>query len=183
MRQHLINRYKFLLPLFFHQATIDFYSNARSIYRINKKIAKKIKKFYDLDFLDKQQIVISSKFNTFTLGLKKLHDFTISKDLSNIFDGNNHYYFYGIKVVDYPFILERWIRMKTLDDIYFLILYYTKLRLNKRFYDINKNFIIEIKKKWKLKIKKLSKKKIKKLEKLTNYNYNFIYYLFDNNKY
>ena len=180
MRKHLINRFNFIFPIFFHQSSIDFYSNARSIYRINKKIAKKLKKINDLDFFDKQDKVISSNFNTFILGLKKCDKITFTKKLDYIFDGNNHYYFYGIKVVNYQFILNKWIKMETFDDIYYIILYYTKLRLNKLFYHINKDFIRKIKKKWKLKISKLSKPQLKKLEKLTNYNYDFIYYLFDN---
>ena len=36
--------------------------------------------------------------------------------------------------------------MKSVEDIYYIILYYTKLRLNKYFYKINKDFLKEIKK-------------------------------------
>ena len=170
-RVHLINRYNFLLPLFFHSTTIEFYSNARCSFRINNVMIRFIKKFNKKSFLEKQSILINRNFNLYTLGL--INEFILKTANNNelIFNGNYHYYFYGIKVVDYPFFLNETIdSFPDTNSIYHIILYYTKLRLNKDFYTINEDFINDIKKNWKKMIKNLNNKEISKLKKLTNYN-------------
>ena len=66
-----------------------------------------------------------------------------------------------------------------INSIYYVILYFTKLRLNKEFYTINEDFINDVKKMWKGMIRNLSNKEISKLKKLTNYNKDFLIKLFD----
>ena len=179
-RVHLINRYNFLLPLFFHSTTIEFYSNARCIFKHDIELIRFIKKFNKKSFLEKQSLLINRNFNLYTLGLVNKIILKTANNSELIFNGNYHYYFFGIKIVDYPFFLNKTINsFPNINSIYHVVLYFTKLRLNKEFYTINEDFINDVKKMWKGMIRNLSNKEISKLKKLTNYNKDFLIKLFD----
>lgn len=172
---HIINRIRFMLPLFFHSTTYEFYCNARCKYKIDSKIISTIKNFNKLSFNKRQKILINEDFNIFTLGLENNIKFNFSKNKEYIFDNNYHYYFFGMKVIDYPIILNEWIdNMDIIENIYYIILYVTKLKLNPEFYNINEEFIKIIKSKWNNTINKLDNKQIKFLKDKTNYNKNFL---------
>lgn len=174
--KHMINRINFLLPIFFHSTTYEFYCNARCRYKLTKKLIKIIREYNNKSYKIKLKTLINEDFNIFTLGLDShINKINYSINKEFIFDNDLHYYFFGMKIIDYSIILNKWVNsLNNINTIYYIIIYITRLKLNSNFYNINKEFIDEIKLKWKKTIKGLNKNEIKFLKNKTNYNKEFI---------
>lgn len=177
---HIINRVRFILPLFFHSTTYEFYCNARCKFKLNKKLVNIIKKYNKLTFNKKQKKIITEDFNIFTLGLVESNSLTDGNNKKYIFNSDLHYYFFGMKIVDYPIFLNNLLdNLDKINNIYHIILYVTRLKLNPDFYEINEDFINYVKPRWKHIINNLSSKDIKFLKDKTNYNKDFMLKIFN----